>query len=307
MNKATLLSAMLLALLVCTTARSEDLLGRVKHGYADSGGVKIHYAALGDGPLVVMLHGFPDYWYTWRHQMEALSSSHQVVAIDMRGYNRSDKPAGVESYKMKHLVADVRAVIEHFKKEKATIVGHDWGGAVAWNFAMRYPKACDKLIILNLPHPWGLARELANNPDQQKNSQYARNFQKPGAHEKLSARGLSGWVKNKAAKEKYREAFERSDFEAMLNYYKANYPREPYKAPEGAPPKVEAPVLMFHGLKDWALLPGALNDTWRWLEKDLTLVTVPGSGHFVQQDAAETVSKTMRSWLKLQEAGGSQP
>ena len=298
---------MLLALLVCTTARSEDLLGRVKHGYADSGGVKIHYAALGDGPLVVMLHGFPDYWYTWRHQMEALSSSHQVVAIDMRGYNRSDKPAGVESYKMKHLVDDVRAVIGHFKKEKATIVGHDWGGAVAWNFAMRYPKACDKLIILNLPHPWGLARELANNPDQQKNSQYARNFQKPGAHEKLSARGLSGWVKNKAAKEKYREAFERSDFEAMLNYYKANYPREPYKAPEGAPPKVEAPVLMFHGLKDWALLPGALNDTWRWLEKDLTLVTVPGSGHFVQQDAAETVSKTMRSWLKLQEAGGSQP
>ena len=307
MNKATFLSAMLLALLVCTTARSEDLLGRVKHGYADSGGVKIHYAALGDGPLVVMLHGFPDYWYTWRHQMEALSSSHQVVAIDMRGYNRSDKPAGVESYKMTHLVSDVRAVIEHFKKEKATIVGHDWGGAVAWNFAMRYPKACDKLIILNLPHPWGLARELANNPDQQKNSQYARNFQKPGAHEKLSARGLSGWVKNKAAKEKYREAFERSDFEAMLNYYKANYPREPYKAPEGAPPKVEAPVLMFHGLKDWALLPGALNDTWRWLEKDLTLVTVPGSGHFVQQDAAETVSKTMRSWLKLQEAGGSQP
>ena len=307
MNKATFLSAMLLALLVCTTARSEDLLGRVKHGYADSGGVKIHYAALGDGPLVVMLHGFPDYWYTWRHQMEALSSSHQVVAIDMRGYNRSDKPAGVESYKMTHLVSDVRAVIGHFKKEKATIVGHDWGGAVAWNFAMRYPKACDKLIILNLPHPWGLARELANNPDQQKNSQYARNFQKPGAHEKLSARGLSGWVKNKAAKEKYREAFERSDFEAMLNYYKANYPREPYKAPEGAPPKVEAPVLMFHGLKDWALLPGALNDTWRWLEKDLTLVTVPGSGHFVQQDAAETVSKTMRSWLKLQEAGGSQP
>ena len=307
MNKATLLSAMLLALLVCTTARSEDLLGRVKHGYADSGGVKIHYAALGDGPLVVMLHGFPDYWYTWRHQMEALSGSHQVVAIDMRGYNRSDKPAGVESYKMTHLVSDVRAVIGHFKKEKAPIVGHDWGGAVAWNFAMRYPKACDKLIILNLPHPWGLARELANNPDQQKNSQYARNFQKPGAHEKLSARGLSGWVKNKAAKEKYREAFERSDFEAMLNYYKANYPREPYKAPEGAPPKVEAPVLMFHGLKDWALLPGALNDTWRWLEKDLTLVTVPGSGHFVQQDAAETVSKTMRSWLKLQEAGGSQP
>ena len=307
MKKETLLAAAILAQLVCTTARSEDLLSRVKHGYADSGGVKIHYATLGKGPLVVMIHGFPDYWYTWRHQMEALSGSHQVVAIDMRGYNRSDKPAGVENYKMALLVSDVRAVIGHFKKEKAIIVGHDWGGAVAWNFAMNHPKACDKLIILNLPHPWGLGRELANNPAQQKNSLYARNFQKPGAHEKLSARRLSGWVRDKAAKEKYREAFGRSDFEAMLNYYKANYPRQPYKAPVGSPPKVEAPVLMFHGLKDRALLPGALNDTWKWLEKDLTLVTVPDSGHFVQQDAAEMVSKTMRSWLKLQEAAGSQP
>ncbi len=307
MKKTPLLLSALITLLACEGSRAEDFLSRVKHGHADSGGVKIHYATLGEGPLVVMIHGFPDYWYTWRHQMAALSDTYQVVAIDMRGYNRSDKPAGVENYKMSLLVSDVRAVIRHFKKEKAVIVGHDWGGAVAWNFAMTQPEACDKLVILNLPHPWGLGRELANNPDQQRNSQYARNFQKPGAHKKLSARGLAGWVKDKAAKEKYREAFGRSDFEAMLNYYKANYPREPYKAPEGTPPRVKAPVLMFHGLKDWALLPGALNDTWEWLDKDLTLVTVPGSGHFVQQDAAETVSRTMRSWLKLQTGGGSQP
>ena len=307
MKKTPLLLSALITLLACEGPRAEDFLSRVKHGHADSGGVKIHYATLGEGPLVVMIHGFPDYWYTWRHQMAALSDTYQVVAIDMRGYNRSDKPAGVENYKMSLLVSDVRAVIRHFKKEKAVIVGHDWGGAVAWNFAMTQPEACDKLVILNLPHPWGLGRELANNPDQQRNSQYARNFQKPGAHKKLSARGLAGWVKDKAAKEKYREAFGRSDFEAMLNYYKANYPREPYKAPEGTPPRVKAPVLMFHGLKDWALLPGALNDTWEWLDKDLTLVTVPGSGHFVQQDAAETVSRTMRSWLKLQTGGGSQP
>ena len=308
MNKTRLfISAVILLASSVDAGAEEDLHGRVEHGYADSDGVKIHYATLGKGPLVVMIHGFPDYWYTWRHQMAALEDSHQVVAIDLRGYNRSDKPVGVDQYKMPLLVADVRAVITHLKKEKAIIVGHDWGGAVAWSFAMSHPKACDKLIILNLPHPWGLGRELANNPDQQKNSQYARNFQKPGAHEKLSARGLSRWVKDKTAQEKYREAFERSDFEAMLNYYKANYPRPPYKAPEGTPPKVLAPVLMFHGLEDWALLPGALNDTWKWLDKDLTLVTVPGSGHFVQQDAAKTVSKTMKSWLKLQEEPGDQP
>jgi len=307
MKKMPLLFSALLGLLACRGALAEDFLSRVKHGHADSGGVKIHYATLGEGPLVVMIHGFPDYWYTWRHQMAALAGTHQVVALDLRGYNRSDKPAGVASYKMPVLVSDVHAVIRHLKKEKAVIVGHDWGGAIAWNFAMTRPAACDKLIILNLPHPWGLGRELANNPDQQRNSQYARNFQKPGAHKKLSARGLSGWVKDKAAREKYRAAFERSDFEAMLNYYKANYPREPYKAPEGAPPRVKAPVLMFHGLEDRALLPGALNDTWKWLDKDLTLVTIPGSGHFVQQDAAKTVSKTMLSWLKLQRGVTSQP
>ena len=109
-----------------------DLHERVKHGFANSSGVKIHYATLGKGPLVVMIHGFPDYWYTWRHQMETLAKDHQVVAIDMRGYNKSDKPKGKEQYDMKFLTGDVLAVVKHFKKDKATIVGHDWGGAVAW-------------------------------------------------------------------------------------------------------------------------------------------------------------------------------
>ena len=279
-----------------------DLNKRVKHGFADSNGVKIHYATLGKGPLVVMIHGFPDYWYTWRHQMEALAQDHQVVAIDMRGYNKSDKPKGVEQYDLKLLIADVLAVVKHFKQEKATIVGHDWGGAVAWGVAMAAPQVCEKLIILNLPHMRGLARELANNPQQQKNSAYARAFQLPGAHLALTAKGLSRWVKDPKARTQYIEAFERSDFEAMLNYYKRNYPRQPYQEDKSPVTKIKMPVLMFHGLDDTALLPGALNDTWKWLEKDLTLVTIPGAGHFVQQDAADQVSRTMKMWLKLQES-----
>ena len=278
-----------------------DLHERVKHGFANSSGVKIHYATLGKGPLVVMIHGFPDYWYTWRHQMETLAEDHQVVAIDMRGYNKSDKPKGKEQYDMKFLIGDVLAVVKHFKKEKATIVGHDWGGAVAWGVAMAAPQICDKLIILNLPHMRGLARELANNPQQQKNSAYARRFQLPGAHLALSAKGLSSWVKDPKARAHYIEAFKRSDFEAMLNYYKQNYPQPPYKENTSPIVKVKMPVLMFHGLDDKALLPGALNDTWQWLEKDLTLVTIPGADHFVQQDAAQKVSRTMKLWLKLQE------
>ncbi len=269
---------------------------QVEHGFVDSGGVKIHYVTSGKGPLVLMLHGFPDYWYTWRKQMPALAEHFQVVAIDLRGFNESDKPEGVENYAMPKLVGDVKAVVEHFGVKQAVIIGHDWGGAIAWTFAMRHPEMTERLIILNLPHPAALARELARNPDQRKASEYARHFQTPDAASELTADGLAFWVDDPEAKAKYIEAFKKSSFEAMLNYYKANYPREPYGEP-GEMPKVKCSVLMIHGLKDVALLPGGLNDTWQWLEKDLTLVTVPEAGHFVQQDAAEFVTKQLTSWL----------
>ncbi len=281
--------------LLCSSAVADDDFG--KHGFADSSGVKIHYVTKGDGPLLVMLHGFPDYWYTWRKQIPALAEHFKVVAIDLRGYNKSDKPEGVENYVMPKLIDDVTAVIEHFGEKDAVIVGHDWGGAIAWSFAMARPEMAERLVILNLPHLYGLQRELANNPDQQKASAYARDFQQADAAAELTAEKLAFWVTDVDARKHYIEAFRRSSFEGMLNYYKANYPREPYEIPKEAPPKVKCSVLMIHGLKDTALLPGALNDTWRWLEKDLTLVTVPDAGHFVQQDASEFVTKQMTNWL----------
>ncbi len=160
------------------------------HGFAQSGDVRIHYVTKGEGPLVVMIHGFPDYWYTWRKQMPALSQNFQVVAIDQRGYNQSDQPTGVEDYAMQKLVGDVENVIKHFKREQAIVIGHDWGGMVAWQFAMTHPKMTERLVILNLPHPNGLRRELANNPEQQKNSAYARFFQTAAAASMLKAETL---------------------------------------------------------------------------------------------------------------------
>jgi len=291
-----------LSILPLTSAlgADNDIDKRVEHGYADSSGVKIHYAALGDkkNPLIVMIHGFPDFWYSWRDQMAALSTDYYVVAIDQRGYNLSDKPKGVESYDMRLLVGDVIAVIKHLGREKAIIVGHDWGGAVSWTLATFQPQFVEKLIILNLPHLRGLSRELANNPQQQKNSQYARDFQQPDAHTKITAERIAFWVKDPEAKKKYIEAFKRSDMEAMLNYYKRNYPREPYKEDTSPVVKVKMPVLMIHGLDDTALLAGALNNTWEWLESDLTLVTIPKAGHFVQQDASDMVTRSMKMWLK---------
>ncbi len=279
------------------TFAAEPLESRVKHGYADSNGVRIHYTSLGQGPLVLMIHGFPDFWYSWRSQMDALADTYQVVAIDQRGYNLSDQPKGIEQYDMSLLVADAAAVIRHLGREKAIVVGHDWGGMVAWSLAAMRPDMVERLIIVNLPNPNGLRRELANNEHQRKNSQYARNFQLPDAHLKLTPEGLAK-LAPEAERSKYEAAFRRSDIEAMLHYYKRNYPKEPYTL-EGPPfPNVRMPVLLFHGLKDSALLPGALDGTWQWVENELTLVTLPNAGHWAHWDAAETVNKTIRRWLQ---------
>ncbi len=289
----TLLATIALALLAAGPGRAADL---GKSGFVDSGGVKLHCVTAGEGPLLVMLHGFPDYHYTWRDQMPALARHVRVVALDLRGYNRSDKPEGVENYKIEKLVGDLSATLDHFKEKKMVLVGHDWGGFIAWTFATLHPDKVDRLIILNLPHPNGLMRELANNPEQQKNSQYARDFQKPEAAKLVKPELLVGWVKEPEARKEYLEAMKRSSVEGMLNYYKANYPKEPYK--EGAKlPPVKCPVLVIHGLDDKYLLPGALNDTWKWVEKDLTLITVPGAGHFVHRDKPEFVTKKMVGWL----------
>ncbi len=274
-----------------------DIDKHVKHDYANNNGVKIHYVSIGTGPLIVMIHGFPDFWYTWRHQMVALAPHFQVVALDLRGYNLSDKPREGEQYSMRYLLGDVQAVIRHLGKEKATIIGHDWGGGISWQFAIHFPAMTERLIILNLPHPRGMGRELAHNPQQQENSAYARDFQQEGAHKQLSAESLSGWVKDPIARERYIEAFQRSDFEGMMHYYKQNYARPPYAEPSTPVIKVQAPVLQIHGLEDKFLLPAALNGTWEWLENDWTLLTIPHAGHFVQHDATDLVTRTIVSWL----------
>lgn len=226
------IAAALLVLLVVPAYASDgsSLMDRVEHGYADNDGVKIHYASVGEGPLVVMIHGFPDFWYSWRHQMEALADDFRVVAIDQRGYNKSGQPKEQSAYGMGNLVGDVVAVIRHLGADKATVVGHDWGGAVAWQVAINAPQVVENLVILNLPHPNGLAREMASNEEQQKNSDYARKFREGKASDPdiffgmpMRPQTLAGWVRDADARKHYVAAFERSDFDGMLAYYKENY------------------------------------------------------------------------------------
>jgi pimeloyl-ACP methyl ester carboxylesterase len=291
----------LLDLIAGSGATSPDPLlsiqDRVEHKFADNDGVKIHYAALGQGPLAVMMHGFPDHWLTWRHQIDALSKQFRVCAISMRGYGRSDKPQGVENYAMRKLVTDCAAVIAAEGTGKAVIIGHDWGGATAWNVGMRRPDLTERLIVLNMPHPWTLAKLLAENPEQQKNSQYARNFQDPEFYKQISLERLGAWVTDPEARKLHLQAMQQSSAQAMLHYYQANYPSPPYAAPTAPPPKVKAPTLLIHGMEDKALLSEGLNGVWNFVERDFTLATIPGAGHFVQQDAAEAVSRTILAWL----------
>ena len=283
-----------------TAAHAESLMDRVESRHADNNGVNIHYVTMGEGPLLVLVHGFPDFWYSWRHQMPALAEHYRVAAMDLRGYNESDAPEGQENYDMSLLVSDVLAVIANEGAETATVAGHDWGGAIAWFTAMNAPEIVERLVVLNLPHPAGLARELAHNPAQRAASEYARMFQQEGAHEAVSVDMLAGMPAgdDEGALEIYEEALGKSSMEGMLHYYKQNYPSPPYEDAQADFPPIQCPVLLFHGLDDPALLPGALDGTWNWIDNALTLVTIPGAGHWPHHDAPELVTETILGWLE---------
>lgn len=289
------LLALAAALMIATPA-----LAAPQDRTATNGGVKIHYVVDGQGPLVVMIHGFPDYWATWKPLMAELNKAgYRTAALDLRGYNLSDKPQGEAAYAMPNLVGDVAAVITAEGQKKAIVIGHDWGAAIAWQVAFNRPDVVDKLVIMSVPHPAGMARELATNKAQQEGSNYARNFQKEGSEKALTAEGLAGWVKDAAEKPGYIEAFKRSDFAAMMNYYRANYPRgtgETAAAPP-APPPVKVPVLVIHGMKDTALNAAGHAGVWNHVDADTTLVMIPTAAHFVQHDAEALVNRTVRSWL----------
>ncbi|MEQ9426863.1 MAG: alpha/beta hydrolase [Cyclobacteriaceae bacterium] len=273
-----------------------------KEGYAINKNVKIHFVTAGEGPLVILLHGFPDYWYSWRNIIPELEENYTVVAIDLRGYNKSSAPEGVENYKMSRLMEDVISVMDHFDAETATIMGHDWGGAIAWNVTFWYPSRVEKLVVLNVPHPNGLNRELAKSASANEGKTYASKFLEPNAHETLTNEWLSGWVNEAEVRPFYIEAFKRSSKKAMLNYYKANFPNpgsESESASNREIPSIKCPVLLIHGLDDPYLSKEGLNGTWDWIDSPLTIVTIPNAGHFVQHDAPIEVAKSIKSWLTI--------
>jgi epoxide hydrolase 4 len=279
-----------------------------KHQYAVVNGVRLHYVEAGSGPLVVLLHGFPEFWYSWRHQIPALAAAgFRVFAPDLRGYNLSDKPAGVPAYRLDVLLEDVVGLIRHADEEKATIVGHDWGGVLAWHVAMCRPQVVDKLLILNAPHPAAYWREL-RSWQQMRKSWYVLFFQMPCLPEQVIGAGdydaLDRLLRRQPV---HAEAFTREDVRlykqalarpgaltAALNYYRAlRYPKE-RQGKDTTP--IPAPTLLLWGEQDAYLSPRLTEGLEAWVP-NLRVVRFPDASHFVQNDVPERVNRLMIDFL----------
>lgn len=269
----------------------------VEHRFARNGSSSLHVATAGDGRLMLFLHGFPDHWLGWHAVMAPFLTSHRVAAMDLRGFNLSDQPFEPEAYALDTLVGDVAAAIAECGAQSAVVIGHDWGGWLAWQVAMRRPDLVDGLVILNMPHPWAIARELAINPRQEAASAYVRVFQQPGAEQAVPLERLGQWISDPAFRERHNAAFARTELGAPMNYYRVHFPAPPYKVLDLPPEPVRAPTLIIHGLTDAYALPEGLNGVWDWVEAPTTIHAWPGIGHFVQHDQPARVVSALSSFL----------
>ncbi len=271
--------------------------GRIEHNFAEHNDVKTHYVSLGRGPLVVLVHGIPEFWYSWRQQIEPLAAAgFRVVAVDQRGFNRSDKPEEREAYATQHVVEDVAAVIRQEGYERGHIVGHDSGALVAWLFATLHPEMTDKLTILSVPHPNAFAEELTANPAQHEASEYARKMQRGDADIRALFRvGPLGVLRDPPGWLLYTVADARTDHRAVSSFYEVNYPREPYEV-NPALPKVQAPTLVIHGAQDQFLLASGHARNHEWTETEPKTVMLD-AGHFVHQEKPEEVNRVILEFL----------
>jgi pimeloyl-ACP methyl ester carboxylesterase len=290
---------------------------KLKDHYAVVNGVKLHYVSAGKGELMIFLHGFPEFWYEWRNQLAEFGKDHLAVAPDMRGYNLSDKPGDVDSYQMKYLIEDVRALARHLGHKKFTLVAHDWGGAVAWALAIAHPECIEKLVIVNAPHPGVFARLLRDDPAQQKASGYMLLFRSPQAESVLSANhyavlvdavlgsGLKNGVFNEGDKKAYIEAWSQPGaLTGGLNYYRAARVGPPQPGTESTGNfsvdatklTVSAPTLVIWGEKDTALLTANLDRLDQFVPR-LTIKRVPGGTHWVIHEKPDEVNRYIREFI----------
>ena len=292
------------------TAAARALVPGVTHRTVEVGaGLHLHVAETGpeDGPLVLLLHGFPDFWYSWRHLMPALArAGYRAVAPDLRGYGASSRPLPTIAYRMDRHLDDLQALLRALGRSRAHVIGHDWGGAIAWVLASEHPALVDRLVCLNAPHPGAFLQELAN-PDQLRRSWYMLAFQVPELPERLLAapgaldRWLLGWCSrperlDAAVLRAYHAAFpDPASLRGPLHYYRALVRYDLWTVGRRAAPTT-VPTCVIWGEQDRALGPGLLRHLDRWAPGHV-LHRLPEAGHFVHFDAPERCEALVLDWL----------
>ncbi len=278
--------------------------------YIAVNGLELHTVVAGpaDGPLVVLLHGFPENWYTWRNQIVALAQAgYRVIAPDQRGYNLSDKPAGVHNYRIEALTGDIAELIRALGRDKAIVVGHDWGGIVAWHLAMQHPAVVNKLVIMNAPHPATYSREIRENPAQQRKSWFVGFFQLPLLPEELIGHdpieSANLFFRQTAVNQNAFSSFEihlmatalaqPDALTNMLNWYRAAVR---YQDSFEKVNPIEVPTLLIWGEEDRALGKSLTYGLDAWV-KHLQIHYIPNCGHWVQNEAADEVNAQLLEFL----------
>jgi pimeloyl-ACP methyl ester carboxylesterase len=285
----------------------------IGHEYVTAGGLRFHVATCGEGErLALCLHGFPECWYSWRHQMPLLAElGYRVWAPDMRGYGETDKPTGLAEYAIERLLDDVAALIDASGARSTTLIAHDWGAIIAWYFAIRRVRPLSRLVIMNVPHPFAALPAL-RTWKQFTRSWYALFFQLPWLPERLlgarDQRAIGETFRHscvnperfpEAVLEVFRQSAARPGaLSAMLNYYRAFIRGGGARRQNLLGPRtIDTPTLMLWGEQDVALTRETTYGTDAFVS-DLTLRYLPEASHWVQQDAPETVNRMLRAWLE---------
>ncbi len=277
-----------------------------QHDSINTNGINIHYVTQGNGPLMLMLHGFPEFWYSWRYQIPEFASEFKVVAPDLRGYNDSDKPITQSAYVMDEFIKDVEGIIRGLGYEKCVLVGHDWGGGIAWNFAYTYPEIVERLIIMNHPH-YAKFAEGFRTRQQLLRSWYVFFFQLPLIPElfiqsqnyKFIENVFKGMAINQNAFSQedidaYKDAAAKPGaIKAMINYYRNIFRTQIFNQHWDI---LEIPTLMIWGEEDTALGKELTYGTEEYV-KDFQIRYIPQCSHWVQQEQPELVNQYMQEFL----------
>ncbi|MFW9866959.1 MAG: alpha/beta fold hydrolase [Candidatus Thorarchaeota archaeon] len=299
---------------------SDEILKRnypqFKSEFAEVNNITLHYVKAGpeEGELIVFLHGFPQFWYMWRDQLLEFSKDYLAVALDMRGYNLSSKPKEIEQYQPHYIIEDLRALVEeHFKRKKFILVGHDWGGVVAFPFASRYPELVEKLIIINAPHPNVFSRLISKNKDQQKSSQYVLFFRSPNAEGALSTNNYKPLFDiivtpdmefTDDDHQMYYDAWSQPGaITGGLNYYRAGGLRRPSQGEDISELSLEiesvminVPSLVIWGEKDTALTVHNLEGLNEFVP-ELTIKRITEGTHWIINEKPDKVNALIREFI----------